>query len=787
MFNNFLNIPTDFIKKYILNIIYFLLLTPGLYFAILIICHFNINTIILVKFILSIPLHIIYIIKINTYVIPLYTHTLITEFFIILNNSLFVLLDILKNKYVITTDNKILNTEFWTVELFYITTVWLTHQIVIILHQLITYFVIESLNSIFFILPTMINYIIVFLYLENVDLINDLWIYSFDIQLLLIFGNILTLFNVLIHNILLLIYYMQQIDTYSVIIPICNLDMILADPLCTYYIDIYRPVFINMFIEADTMSIGVKPCYIQNYSFILHGMFFILLTVQLSLVSYYSIIKDLNYRLFFNLMNVILLLQLILSLFLMLINKTANLAFNETINSNFMIFNVFVFKFDKLTWLFTFTVYIISFFVHAYQFLYIKDSSHKEQFLIKLNIFILSMIGIVLSSNWLLLLLSWEVLGQSSFFLIGFFKNKPSAFKSSYKAFFFNKISDITLILAFVLYYKCYISVNYDNLVISGLISEVIGVLLAITALVKSAQFFFYFWLPDSMEAPIPASALIHSATLVSAGIYLILRFKTFIENNIYTDFILLISSPVTMVLASLIALNQTDIKKLLAYSTISNCAFIYFILYLKNYEISQYYFTIHGIIKSLSFLIAGALIQLQNHQQDIRQWELRNFNEVNLIILLALSLLLLSTTPLTIIYNIKTQINNMHVPSGNWTLYIQICLVLYTINSYLYGIKIFIILINKKFRIVKFKNNMYTDKIHLLYINKIIITYYVCILITILFLYIWGFYNQSLIYTWQWFISVLVTSILILSNRFLIKEVLLLISLSILLLIFLF
>jgi len=121
------------------------------------------------------------------------------------------------------------------------------------------------------------------------------------------------------------------------------------------------------------------------------------------------------------------------------------------------------------------------------------------------------------------------------------------------------------------------------------------------------------------MEAPVPASALIHSATLVSAGIYLSLRFIQIIECNELADWCLIVSAPITMVLASAMALNQTDIKRLLAYSTISNCAFIYFILLSKNYELTQFYFILHGVIKSLSFLIAGFLIQQQNHNQDFR------------------------------------------------------------------------------------------------------------------------------------------------------------------------
>lgn len=121
------------------------------------------------------------------------------------------------------------------------------------------------------------------------------------------------------------------------------------------------------------------------------------------------------------------------------------------------------------------------------------------------------------------------------------------------------------------------------------------------------------------MEAPIPASALIHSATLVSAGIYLNLRFIKLIETSNITLNVILIFSSISMLTASLIALTQTDIKKLLAYSTISNCGFVYFLIYLKFYNYAVLYFTLHGIVKSFSFLLAGNLIHTNNHLQDFR------------------------------------------------------------------------------------------------------------------------------------------------------------------------
>lgn len=557
------------------------------------------------------------------------------------------------------------------------------------------------------------------------------------------------IFNTLIY----LIYSISEWSLYTVSILTNN---IISE--YKYYFKLINPLIKNQ--NNGLMDIIYN--IFKNFKIPIAKIFFILFSIQIVIVIYYQIYKNLNYKIIFNIINIILFLQVHILSILYILKYETIITLTHNINNNMSLLHFFTVKIDKLSLIFLITVYIISFFVHLYQFLYMYDNPYKEKFLVLINIFILSMLLIVMSANWLLLLFAWEILGQSSFFLISFYKNKPSSFKSGYKAFFFNKISDIFLMLAFVLYFKIYQNFNYLNLEVTTHYTNIIGTLILVTALIKSAQFIFYFWLPDSMEAPVPASALIHSATLVSAGIYLTLRFILFMENNIFVECILSISAPITMILASLIALNQTDIKRLLAYSTISNCAFIYLLILLKNYELAQFYFILHGVVKSFSFIIAGFLIQQQNHNQDIRNWEIINKSDKLAVFILILALLLLATTPLSIIYNIKTNINLFNTTSNYESILISSTLLIYSINSYLYGLKPLLLILNKKYTLTKL-NKQSTDNFNLTYNNiKIITFYYIYIILIILIMYNYLQININNFLNFQWLITVILLSVIV-------------------------
>lgn len=548
--------------------------------------------------------------------------------------------------------------------------------------------------------------------------------------------------------------------------------IILVDYIYSFFLHFYLENMKHLMADPFFGELKIIKIFFSNYRVIVNNIFIITLLIQIVLVTYYQIFKNLNYKIVILTISTILFVQIHTSIILYALNYNFGVVSVWSTNSQFDLFEVFSLKLDGLAFIFILTVYLIGFFVHMYQFLYLYDTPSKERFLSSINLFIISMLLIVFSSNWFLLLLAWEILGQSSFFLISFFKNKPSAFKSGYKAFFFNKISDITLIIAFILYFKIFQRFEFLNINNLTIDLKYVGVLILITAFVKSAQFFFYFWLPDSMEAPVPASALIHSATLVSAGIYLSLRFVQFIECNELAELCLLISAPLTMVLASAMALNQTDIKRLLAYSTISNCAFIYYILLSKNYDLTQFYFVLHGVLKSLSFLIAGFLIQQQHHNQDFRNWELKNKNEIFSVILLALSLLLLATLPISLIYNIKNNVNTFNSYSSGLTLYLFLTLIIYTINSYMYGLKIILTLLNRRFYLIKTKKQVISNFKLAFSVIRIVVVYYIYILIIIGILYYYLQVNVNTFMNLQWVITiVLMTSSLmylsVQNNRF--------------------
>ena len=293
----------------------------------------------------------------------------------------------------------------------------------------------------------------------------------------------------------------------------------------------------------------------------------------------------------------------------------------------------FMFTIDYISYNFILLTSLIAFFVLGYSFSYMRNEPKIILFVVLLKSFVLSMILLLLAGNWVVLILGWELIGITSFLLINFWNSKITTLKSTFKAFSFNKVSDCCLIISFLLhqYFNLGHFLNIDN---SVLLSQNINIhifnvqfnytdlflyFLIISSFCKSAQFPFHMWLPDSMEAPVPASALIHSATLVSAGIYLMLRVNELLLNsNLLSTFMVLTSF--TAFYGALISSYQTDIKKILAYSTISHCGFLMFSISLDNHFITLFYLFGHGFYKSLSFMCAGNIIQLNDNYQDLRR-----------------------------------------------------------------------------------------------------------------------------------------------------------------------
>lgn len=283
------------------------------------------------------------------------------------------------------------------------------------------------------------------------------------------------------------------------------------------------------------------------------------------------------------------------------------------------------FKINSLSFLFIFLVSIIGFATNVYTLNYFKYEEREEEFILLINWFILSMILLVSGNNFFTLILGWELIGLTSFLLINFWKFKITTLGCSFKAFSFNKFSDLFLMISFCTLWNIYKIDNIDMLLTVISFNKIhtnnllvfSGISLIISSSIKSAQLFGHLWLPDSMEAPVPASSLIHSATLVSAGIYLILKFQTlFVITNLLSTIFFLGS--ITACYGGLVAASQTDVKKLLAYSTISHCGFIFTSISLNNFVITITYLYLHGLFKAVTFFCVGSLIKY-NNTQDMR------------------------------------------------------------------------------------------------------------------------------------------------------------------------
>ena len=355
--------------------------------------------------------------------------------------------------------------------------------------------------------------------------------------------------------------------------------------------------------------------------------------------------------------------------------------------------NIFSIKITNLENYFILVITLISFFSNLLSFFYLNDDKKKKKFFIFLNFFTMSMILFIIQNCIFLFIISWELLGLTSFFLINHYENTKSL-KSSMSAFLFNKISDIPIfIISFVFLINNCQKIQYNYLDLKT--NSVICFCLVMSSFLKSAIFFFK-WLPDSMEAPLPASALIHSATLVSAGIFLNLKYHFFFKNLKLLCFLQL-TTIIIAVFFSLIASYQTDIKKILAYSTIANCSFIYNLIFSKNLKLALIYFSLHGIFKSLVFIIFGYSIIIYKHKQDMRCWN-NIFNKNNKIIFLSLiPLSCLASMQITPVYFFKSFFlqnffYNKFFFFLNLTFYY-----LYSIISLSYFLKIFKIIFLKK------------------------------------------------------------------------------------------
>jgi len=351
---------------------------------------------------------------------------------------------------------------------------------------------------------------------------------------------------------------------------------------------------------------------------------------------------------------------------------------------------------------------------------YMRNEPRILNFLNLLYMFLISMILLLASGNFPTLMLGWELIGCFSFLLINFWTTRIGTAKSAFKAFFFNKLSDVSLIVSFlilIIFLPNTFTFNFTNLYLlesvcvnmcGGIfqISNLFITGLLICSFCKSAQFGFHVWLPDSMEAPVPASALIHSATLVSAGIFLLGRVDYLTTIN-WVSISLVLWCSFTALYGGIIAAYQTDLKKILAYSTISHCGFLFLLVIYNNLFALVLYLHLHGWFKSYSFMSAGNIISKYLGYQDYRRMGGSiGFNTLEILVLV-ISISCLGGLPFFLGFFNKHFLLFLTYEYINWISFIFINLAAFTGLFYtlktIYGLTLVI-----------FKNNS-TVKLHLI------------------------------------------------------------------------
>ncbi len=286
----------------------------------------------------------------------------------------------------------------------------------------------------------------------------------------------------------------------------------------------------------------------------------------------------------------------------------------------------FSFLVDSLSILFTLVITGVGFLIHVYSTGYMHDEKDYNRYFSYLNLFVFFMLLLVLGDNFLLMFVGWEGVGLCSYLLIGFWFKNINYADAAKKAFVMNRIGDLGFILGIILLFGVFGSINYHQVfaqigtvVIDGKLITWITILLFIGAMGKSAQIPLFTWLPDAMAGPTPVSALIHAATMVTAGIYMVARCSVLFSLSEFTMQFIAIIGIATALLAATIALFQNDIKKVLAYSTVSQLGLIFCALGCGAFSAGVFHVVTHAFFKALLFLGAGSVIHGMSGDQDIR------------------------------------------------------------------------------------------------------------------------------------------------------------------------
>jgi NADH-quinone oxidoreductase subunit L len=342
---------------------------------------------------------------------------------------------------------------------------------------------------------------------------------------------------------------------------------------------------------------------------------------------------------------------------------------------------------DGLTAMMMVVVTFVSLMVHIYTIGYMEDDPGYQRFFAYISLFTFSMLMLVMSNNFLQLFFGWEAVGLVSYLLIGFWWKKPTAIFANLKAFLVNRVGDFGFILGIGLLVAYAGSLNYGEVFAKGSelakmsfpgtdwrLITVACICLFIGAMGKSAQFPLHVWLPDSMEGPTPISALIHAATMVTAGIFMVARMSPLFELSDTALSVVLIVGAITALFMGFLGVIQNDIKRVVAYSTLSQLGYMTVALGVSAYSVGVFHLMTHAFFKALLFLAAGSVIIGMHHDQDIRNMGgLRKYMPITWITSLVGSLALIGTPLFSGFYSkdsIIEAVHASHLPGAGFALF---------------------------------------------------------------------------------------------------------------------